>query len=70
MPRIKEAFDQGHELLAWALVLFAGGALYGGLIGEGTMLVLLIVAAALITGFKFRRIKAHGVEIEGGGDDN
>lgn len=70
MPRISEAFDQGHELLAWLLVLGAGVGLYAGLIGEGTLLVVLIVAAALITGFKFKRIKAHGVEIEGDSDDN
>lgn len=70
MPKIKEAFDQGHELLAWLLVLGAGGALYAGLIGEGSLLVILVVAAALITGFRFRKIKAHGVEIEGGGDEH
>jgi hypothetical protein len=69
MPKIKEAFDQGHELLAWLFILTAVGLRVGGLITETTMLILFIVAAATMTGFKFRRIKAPGVELEGDRDD-
>lgn len=63
---IRKAFDEAHELFAWAMLLVLVALRYLDLVGEAVLIGGIMGAAALVSGVKFTRLKAPGgIEVEG-----
>jgi hypothetical protein len=63
---IRKAFDEAHELFAWAMLLALVALRYLDLVGEAALIGGVMGAAALVSGVKFVKLRAPGgIELEG-----